>query len=61
VRGDTRIPDVPFDAAGVSTISPAVELRKLPTVAIPIRLIAVSDAGERMIAEYTMSHTAYAG
>jgi hypothetical protein len=61
VRAGTRIADVPFDArAGrLYMLTRAETLRALPTMKLPIRLVAVEDGGERTIAEVTLDHTAF--
>jgi hypothetical protein len=61
LRGDARVPDVPFEPTCVRTLSPADALRRLPTMRLPLRLVAVTADGDRPIAEYTLSHTAFAG
>ena len=61
VRGTQRLPDIPFDAAAgcVYLLTPARMLLMLPTMKLPLALIAVSsDSGERTLATYTMDHTA---
>jgi hypothetical protein len=59
--GGYRIDDVPFDPDGgeVVFVQPAEYLRTLPTERKTIRLIAVDDAGERVVGEYVLNHTAY--
>jgi hypothetical protein len=61
VRAGTRIADVPFDAreGRLYMLTRAEMLRALPTVKLPIRLVAVEGSGERTIAEVTLDHTAY--
>jgi len=61
IRAGTRIADVPFDArAGrLYMLSSAKTLRSLPTIKLPIRLVAVESAGERTIAEVTLDHAAF--
>jgi hypothetical protein len=54
--------DVPFDASTgrVSFLARGEELRTLPSMQIPLRLVGVSDEGEeRPLGEYTLSHTAF--
>jgi hypothetical protein len=58
-----RVNDVPF-TAGVGEIvfvQPGVYLRTLPTERKTLRLLAVDDAGERVIGEYVLEHTAFGG
>jgi hypothetical protein len=42
-------------------LSRAETLRALPTVKLPIRLVAVDGTDERTIAEVTLDHTAFDG
>jgi hypothetical protein len=58
--GPQRLPDVPFDASGgaVYTVNPAALLRTLPTMEIPLRLVAVEDGVDRPLGDYTLSHRA---
>jgi anti-sigma factor RsiW len=58
-QGEVRIEDVPFDpAAGeLVFIPPAAALKKMPAHAMRVRLLAVEGAGERVIGDYTFSHT----
>lgn len=60
VMGDQRLPDVPFEVSTgtVHTVATTAWLLTLPTMRIPIRLIAVDDGGSRTLADYTLSHTA---
>jgi hypothetical protein len=59
IRGGERVPDVPFDAAGrVYLVTSADALRKLPTMRLQLRLLAVDDAGERILGDYVLEHTA---
>ena len=62
VRGNERIEDIPFDRNGIVRLLTSADLlRRFPTVKLPLRLIAVDAAGrERLIAEYTLDHTAFA-
>jgi len=61
IRAGTRIADVPFDAqAGrLYMLTRAETLRTLPTVKLPIQLVAVEGSNERTIAEVTLDHTAF--
>ena len=61
VRGPERITDIAFDPRGfVRLLSSSEELRKLPTMKLQFRLIAVDSAArERIIAEYTLDHSAF--
>jgi hypothetical protein len=56
---ETRLEDVPFDpAAGeVLSLPSAAGLRKLPAHTLRVRLVAVDEAGERPLGEYTFAHT----
>jgi anti-sigma factor RsiW len=56
---ESRIEDVAFDpAAGeVLTFPSAVWLRKMPANTLHVRLVAVEEAGERVLGEYTFAHT----
>jgi len=56
---ETRLEDVPFDpAAGeVLNLPSAAGLRKLPAHTLRVRLVAVDEAGERPLGEYTFAHT----
>lgn len=60
-RGDvrSRLLDIPFDpVAGEVLFCPsAAKLKKLPAHTDVVRLIAVNDAGERTLADYTFVHT----
>lgn len=56
-----RVADVPFDASRgrITLLSPAGELRKLPTTRLPVRVFAFDAAGgERLVGTYTLDHTA---
>lgn len=55
----SRLEDVPFDpdAGEVLALPSAAALKKLPAHTFMIRLVAVDDAGERPLGEYTFSHT----
>lgn len=57
---EMRLEDVPFDpAAGEVLTLPvaAARLRKLPAHVMRVRLVAVDEAGEREIGQYTFAHT----
>jgi len=58
-QGESRLPDIPFEpAAGEVLFCPAAaSLKKSPAHTATIRLIAVDEAGEHPIAEYTFVHT----
>ena len=51
--------DLPFDpAAGEVLFLPsAAALRKMPAHTMRVRLVAVDEAGERPLGEYTFAHT----
>jgi hypothetical protein len=56
---EQRVEDVPFDpAAGEVLFLPsAAALRKMPAHTMRMRLVAVDEAGERPLGEYTFAHT----
>jgi hypothetical protein len=61
--GDGRVrqwrgEDVPFDpdAGEVLILPSAAELKKLPAHVLRVRLVAVDEAGERSLGEYTFAH-----
>jgi hypothetical protein len=56
---DVRLEDVPFDPASgeVLHIPPAAWLKTLPANTSRVTLIAVDEAGERELGEYTFAHT----
>jgi hypothetical protein len=56
---DTRLADVPFDAVTgeVLVIPSAAWLKTMPAFTMQMRLIAVSDAGEERIGDYTFNHS----
>jgi len=58
-HGEGRLRDIPFEpAAGEVLFCPsAASLKKAPAYVEMIRLLAVDDAGERPIADYTFMHT----
>jgi len=55
-----RAEDLPFDAQANEVLwtPSAAALRKMPAHTWHIQLVAVDDAGERQLAEYTFAHTA---
>lgn len=55
-----RVPHVPV-AGGREVLwaSPGERIRALPTATFLVRLMAVESAGERVVGEYTLHHTAY--
>ena len=57
-QGEVRVEDVPFDpAAGeLVFIPPPAALKKMPAHTMRVRLVAVQDAGERVIGDYTFAH-----
>ena len=56
---EARVEDVPFDpdAGEILVLPSAAELRKLPAHTQRVRLVAMEEAGERVIGEYTFLHT----
>jgi hypothetical protein len=58
-QGGSRLPDIPFEpSAGEVLFCPsAASLKRSPAHTAIIRLLAVDDAGERPIADYTFIHT----
>ncbi len=58
-----RITDVAFDARRgvVDYVVAAESLRSLPSLTITLRLLAVEGDGERVLGDYTLEHTAFAG
>jgi hypothetical protein len=54
-----RLEDVPFDPKTDEMLSlpSATALRKLPAHTFRVRLVAVDEAGERPLGEYTFAHT----
>jgi hypothetical protein len=60
VRFGQRVPDIPFDAdAGrVYMLTRAEVLRTLPTMRVPLQLVAVEAEGERTLGDYVLDHTA---
>jgi hypothetical protein len=55
----TRLEDIPFRAGnhGVVIVPRIGDLRALPATTMRMRLLAVDEAGERVIGEYTFNHT----
>jgi hypothetical protein len=58
-----RTEDVPFDPGRgrVSLLTPSALLRTLPSMRIDFALVAVDDSGERVIGQYGLDHTGFAG
>jgi hypothetical protein len=56
---EMHLEDVPFDpvAGEVLTFPSAAWLRKVPANTLRVRLVAVEEAGERVLGEYTFAHT----
>lgn len=56
---ELRVEDVPFDpgAGEVVFVPSAAELKRLPASTARVTLIAVDEAGEREIGQYTFAHT----
>ena len=54
-----RVEDVPFDpnADEVLALPSAAALKKLPAHTFRVQLVAVDEAGERPLGEYTFAHT----
>jgi anti-sigma factor RsiW len=54
-----RLEDVPFDpdAGEVLSLPSAAALRQLPAHTLRVELVAVDDAGERLLGAYTFAHT----
>ena len=54
-----RVEDVPFapNADEVLALPSAAALKKLPAHTFRVRLVAVDEAGERPLGEYTFAHT----
>jgi hypothetical protein len=61
VRTGGRLEDVPFDASEgrFYMVVNCDFLRTLPSMKLPLRLVAVDAGGERTIGEYTLDHTAF--
>ena len=59
-----RIPDLPFEAESgrVLLVTPATEIRTLPTMKLGFRMFTFDkDGRERLAGEYTLDHTAWDG
>lgn len=56
---EVRLEDVPFDARSgeVLFIPPPAALRKMPAHRMRMRLVAVGEAGETPLGEYTFAHS----
>jgi hypothetical protein len=56
---DVRLTDVPFDAetGEVLVIPSAAWLKTMPAFTMRMRLVAVSEAGEKHIGDYTFNHS----
>ena len=53
-----RLADVPFDAeTGEVLIPSAAWLKTMPAFTMRMRLIAVGEAGEKQIGDYTFNHS----
>lgn len=54
-----RVADIPFDpdAGEVLALPSAAMLKKLPAHTSRVQLVAVDEAGERLLGEYTFAHT----
>jgi len=54
-----RAEDVPFDAASgeILFLPAAADLRRMPAHTWRVQLVAVDEAGERPLGEYTFAHT----
>jgi hypothetical protein len=61
IRAGQRLADIPFDggAGRVYMLSRADQLRALPTTTLPLRLLAVDAASERILGDYVLEHTGY--
>ncbi len=57
--GAGRVSDIPFDPAAGEVLfcPPAASLKQAPAYVQVMRLIAVDEAGERALADYTFVHT----
>jgi anti-sigma factor RsiW len=55
----SRVEDVPFDPAAheILELPSAANLKKLPAHTFRVSVIAVDEAGERLLGEYTFAHT----
>ena len=58
-QGEVRVEDVPFDAASgeLVFIPPPAALKKMPAHTMRVKLLAVGEAGERVVGDYTFAHT----
>jgi hypothetical protein len=56
---EARLADVPFDAetGEVLVIPSAAWLKTMPAFTMQMRLIAVDEAGDKQIGEYTFNHS----
>jgi hypothetical protein len=56
---EVRLEEVPFDPASgeVMFMPPPAQLRRMPAHRLRMRLVAVEDARERVLGEYTFAHT----
>ena len=56
---EVRLEDVPFDAATgeILLIPPAAKVKAMPAYTLRTRLIAVDEAGEAPLGEYTFRHS----
>lgn len=56
---EVRLEDVPFDpdSGEVLSVPPAAWVRTMPANTLRTRLIAVGEAGERLVGEYTFVHS----
>lgn len=56
---EVRVEDVPFDpdSGEVLLIPPAAALKKMPPYRLRVRLVAVGEAGETELGEYTFAHS----
>ena len=61
IVGPQRFPDVPFDAQSgrLFMLTRSDVLRTLPSMTLPIRLLAVDAEGERTLGEFALQHTAF--
>jgi anti-sigma factor RsiW len=58
-HAEVRVEDVPFDAASgeLVFIPPPAALKHMPAHTLRVRLVAVQEAGERVLGDYTFAHT----
>ena len=56
---EDRIEDVPFDAetGEVLVVPSSAWLKTMPAFTMRMRLLAVGDAGERQVGDYTFNHS----